>query len=135
MPKLKPTWSEKLRCSKAPVIKTITKAFADMPEGSRMFIASPALLHGYLRTLSCGEFMTTKELRANLADHHRTDHTCPVTTGIFLRIVAEAAWEQLEAGVSMEQITPFWRVIDPDSPLAGKLSCGRNFIHERRSAE
>jgi hypothetical protein len=135
MPKPKPTWTQKLQCSKPAVIKTLDKAFADMPEGSRMMIASPEIIDRYVRNLSPGQFITPKELRADLADSHKAEHTCPVTTGIFLRVVAEAAWEQHLAGVPMKDITPFWRVIEPESPLAGKLACGLEFIRTQRSSE
>jgi len=135
MPKPKPTWTQKLQCSKPAAFKTLDKAFADMPEGSRMMIASPEIIDRYVRHLSPGQFITPKELRADLADSHKAEHTCPVTTGIFLRVVAEAAWEQHLAGVPKEDITPFWRVIDQGSPLAGKLACGLEFIRTQRSSE
>ena len=135
MPKPKPTWTQKLQCSKPAAIKTLDKAFADMPEGSRMMIASPEIIDRYVRNLSPGQFITPKELRADLADSHKAEHTCPVTTGIFLRVVAEAAWEQHLAGVPKEDITPFWRVIDQGSPLAGKLACGRECIRTQRTSE
>ena len=42
-----------------------------------------------------------------LAHWHNADVTCPLVTGIFLRIVAEAAEEERLAGKSA--ITPYWR--------------------------
>jgi hypothetical protein len=68
-------------------------------------------------------------LRQALAASHKAEHTCPVTTGIALRVVAERAYLRMQAGA--EPVTPFWRAIDPDSELAGKLACGREFV--RRS--
>lgn len=47
--------------------------------------------------------------------------TCPVSTAVFIRIAAEAAWEDIKAGVPPEQVTPFWRVVQPDSTIAKKL--------------
>jgi hypothetical protein len=135
MPKPKPTWTQKLQQSKPAAIKVLDKAFADMPEGSRMMIASPEIIDRYVRNLSPGQCITPKQLRADLADGNKAEHTCPVTTGIFLRVVAEAAWEQHLSGVPEKAITPFWRVIDPDSPLAGKLACGREFIRTHRTSE
>ncbi len=135
MPKPKPTWTQKLQQSKPAAIKVLDKAFADMPEGSRMMIASPEIIDRYVRNLSPGQCITPKQLRADLADSNQAEHTCPVTTGIFLRVVAEAAWEQHLSGVPEKAITPFWRVIEPDSPLAGKLACGREFIRTQRTSE
>jgi hypothetical protein len=51
---------------------------------------------------------------------HDADYTCPVTAGIFLRIVAEANFEKLQQGKSLEDITPFWRVVEPNSTLSKK---------------
>jgi hypothetical protein len=39
----------------------------------------------------------------------------------------------MQAGA--DSVTPFWRAIDPDSELAGKLACGREFVRRMRSAE
>ena len=32
-------------------------------------------------------------------------------------------------------ITPFWRMVNPNSKLAGKLACGIDFIAERHTQE
>lgn len=135
MSKPRATWNEKLRSSKAPEVKRLHRAFGGMPEGSRMLIASPIILDESVRMICPGQTMTVKCLRDHLANRYLADHACPVTTGIFLRIVAEAAWERYFAGESIESITPFWRVVEPDSLLARKLACGRDFIVQQRLAE
>jgi hypothetical protein len=53
----------------------------------------------------------------------------------FLRTVAEAAWDQIEAGTPVTQVAPFWRVVDPASPLAKKLRAGSEWITQQRAAE
>ena len=63
------------------------------------------------------------------------DKTCPVTTGIFLRIVSEASFEELKAGNDIEEVTPFWRIVNPKSKLAEKLECGIDFIEKQRELE
>ena len=60
---------------------------------------------------------------------------CPLTSGIFLRIVSEAALDEMRSGKSIEAITPFWRLVSPKAPLSKKLSCGPEFVAERRKAE
>lgn len=72
-------------------------------------------------------------MRARLAAAHGAQTCCPLTTGVLLRAAAEAALEARAAGIS--DIAPFWRAIDEASPLAGKLSCGRTFVAQRRQAE
>ena len=129
------SWSEKFDCEKSFKIKILDKKIADMPEGSVMLIASPPLIDGALRAIPYGKSMDTKTLRRDLAVAHGAEVTCPLTTGIFLRIVAEAALEKRAKGAAMAEITPFWRVIHPKSPLAGKLSCGRAFVAAQRKSE
>ncbi len=73
------------------------------------------------------------KMRQFLAKVHHADATCPVTTGIFLRIVAEAAYEEYLEG--KQDITPFWRVIEPDSILAKKLVATPAFIVAMRERE
>lgn len=100
-----------------------------------MFIATPQLVDAYIRQIPKGKQVNVKTLRNDLAKAHRADATCPLTTGIFLRIVAEASYEKYRQTKSVRGITPFWRVIDSRSALAKKLSCGARFIAERRKAE
>jgi len=49
--------------------------------------------------------------------------------------VAEAAWDEIEAGKATTDVAPFWRVIDPKSPLAKKLRAGGKWIEQQRLAE
>lgn len=100
-----------------------------------MLIASPAAVDAYLREIPAGTTRTVRVLRDDLAAAHDAEHTCPLTTGIFLRIVAEAAWEQIQAGSPVGDVAPFWRVLDPDSILAQKLACGPQFIRQQRRRE
>jgi hypothetical protein len=71
----------------------------------------------------------------HLAIENRADYTCPVTTGIFLRIVAEANFEKYQKANSLKGITPFWRVVEPNSTLSMKLTFGQDFIINQREAE
>lgn len=74
-------------------------------------------------------------LRLALAKDRGAEATCPLTTSIFLRIAAEAAWDEMEAGAALANITPFWRVVDPKSDLAKKLRCGPDWIAHQREME
>lgn len=129
------TWIEKRDCKKGYQIKTIKKKFADIPEGSRMFIATPQIVNEYIKQIPYGKTVALSQLRNDLAIAYGADKTCPVTTGIFLRIVSEAAFEDLHAGISIEAIAPFWRIVNPMSKLAKKLACGVVFIETQRALE
>lgn len=131
----KKSWLDKLNDKKESKIKRIEIDFADVPAGSKMFIATPQLIDQYIKAIGFGKRIDLKTLRKDLALEHNTDCTCPVTTGIFLRIVAEANYEKWQQGNSLEEITPFWRVIEPNSALAKKLTFGQDFLIQQIDSE
>lgn len=104
-----------------------------MKVGENMLIATPKIIDDYIKQIPKGININIKTLRNDLALTYNADTTCPVTTGIFLRIVSEAAYEDFLNGE--KNITPFWRVVDHESKTATKLACGINFIKKRRSEE
>ena len=132
---IKKSWLDKLNENKEPKIKRIGIDFADIPAGSNMFIATPKLIDQYINEIGVGKRIDLKTMRKDLAIEHNADYTCPVTTGIFLRIVAEANYEKLQQGKHLEEITPFLRVIEPNSPLAKKLTFGQVFLLEQIEKE
>lgn len=129
------TWIEKLNTDKKPQLKHIEVKFADIPANSKMFIATPLLIDQYIRQIPKGEKITLQQLRKDLAIENKADYTCPVTTGIYLRIVAEASYEKYQQTKSTRGITPFWRAIELNSPLSKKLSFGQEFIIEQLKKE
>ncbi|MDI9356008.1 MAG: hypothetical protein QM536_03155 [Chitinophagaceae bacterium] len=129
--KEKKSWIEKLNQQKEPQVKRIEVAFADMPAGSTMFIPTPKIIESYIKKIGFGKKTSIKTLRQDLACENNAEHTCPVTTGIFLRIVAEAHYEKFAKGEPIEQIAPFWRMIEPDSNIAKKLSFGQDFVRQQ----
>lgn len=131
----KKNWADKLHCDKKPKTKRIEFDFADIPANSVMFIATPLLIDNYINQIPKGKKVTTQTMRKDLALENKADYTCPVTTGIFLRIVAEASFEKYQQTNSLKRITPFWRIIEPNSPLAKKLSFGQDFLVEQRTKE
>ncbi len=119
---------EKLNEKLQTQVKRIEIDFADIPAGSNMLIPTPQIIDSYINQIGYGKRINPKIMRKDLALAHHADYTCPVTTGIFLRIVAEANYEKLLQGMNATEITPFWRVIEPNSPLAKKLTFGQEFI-------
>jgi hypothetical protein len=93
-------------------------------------------LEDYLKAhLPYGTWKEIQQVRLELAALHGADATCPVSTAIFLRTVAEAAWDEIGAGKATTEVAPFWRVIDPKSPLAKKLRAGVQWIEQHRLVE
>ena len=129
------TWQQKYDNGKAPHVTMLDAPFAGIPEGGRLFIASPTLIDEAIRKVKYGRTQSVEQLRDSLATSHFADATCPLTTGIFLLIVAERALEQLKEGAAPSQVTPFWRVVDPECSLAHKLSCGPSFLERQRDLE
>jgi hypothetical protein len=129
------TWLEKMHNGQPAKTEITAKKFADIPEGASMFIATPQIVDAYIRNIPRGMHCSLQQMRKDLAAEHHTEYTCPVTSGIFLRIVAEAAYEQYAAGKPLKSITPFWRMIDHKAPVAKKLTFGVDFVREQRVKE
>lgn len=129
------SWKEKFASKTTPLIKTLDKRFADIEEGEKMLIATPGLIDQYIRNIPAGSETDLKTMRKDLALDQLADKTCPVTTGIYLRIVIEKAYEEWQNGAKLQDITPFWRVLNKKAPVLKKLSFPYDFIAEQRARE
>ncbi|HMV69489.1 MAG TPA: hypothetical protein PKA64_21785, partial [Myxococcota bacterium] len=83
--------------ARPPSIEVQAEPRPGWPAG-RMLIASPLALQAVMATVPAGRVLRVGDLRAALARAWGADFTCPLTTGIFWRIVAEAADEDRAAG-------------------------------------
>ena len=128
-------WHEKLHIERQPQIEKSDKDFAGIKAGQMMLIPTPMLVDAYIRQIPKGTQVDIATLRKDLASEYHAEVTCPLTTGIFVRIAAEAAYEEYGQGKPLSKITPFWRVIDERSPTAKKLSFGIDFLKEQRKKE
>jgi len=90
--------------------------------GRKLLVATPTLIDGLIRKVEGGKLITIKQIRKRLAEDFKADSTCPLTTGIFVRIVSEVAEEDSRAG--KQSITPYWRVVRDDGSLNEKLAGG-----------
>jgi hypothetical protein len=131
----KKTWAEKMNPDAQHKIEKTDKTFADIPKGSKMLIATPKIVEEYVKNIPKGRGTTLQQMRKDLAAEYNADYTCPITSGIFVRIVAEHAYEEYQKGKSVKNITPFWRIIDMRSPAANKLTFGTDFLIEQRRLE
>jgi alkylated DNA nucleotide flippase Atl1 len=114
-------------------VEVLTAAKGASYPAGRMLISAPLELDAVIRRIPAGRVLTLGALRANLARNHRADYTCPLTTGIFLRIVAEAAEE--ERATIGGRIAPYWRVVRDDGALIDKLPGGVAAQARRLAAE
>ncbi len=129
------SWIDKRDSDYSYKIKTSTKSFADVEEGSKMLVATPLIIDSYIKKIPFGTVINLSTLRDDLAHEFQVDTSCPVAAAIFLKIVANASYEELSLGIDISEVAPFWRVVDPDSKLAKKLNCGIEFIINQRINE
>ena len=129
------SWIEKRDNKKEYEVKINPKKFADMPEGSKMLIPTPKIVDSYVKKIPSGIFINTKRLRQELAFDKEAEVTCPLVTGISLRIISEAAYEEYQKHKRLDEITPFWRVVNPESKLANKLTFGMEFLIQNQFEE
>lgn len=134
MPRAKKTWGEKMT-AKPPHQVILEKDFAGIPKGSRLHISCPLEVAAELKTITPGSTMSIQAFRQRLADKNKCDATCPLTTSLFLRIVAEHAWEEYCRTGNTRDLPPFWRVVESSSPLARKMSFDSAWIDLQRGLE
>ena len=129
------SWREKMYNGKQPKVVITNKKLADVPENETMVIVTPIVVDEYINNIEPGKHTSLQQMRKDLAATYNAHFCCPITSGIFLRIVAEAAYEQYLNGKTINEITPFWRMIDRNSPCYKKLSFGTQFINEMHKKE
>ncbi len=123
-PKAGTTWKDKLtrehpnHGALRPIPEMWHKRFGE----GQMLIPKPLDVDALIRGVRKGKLVTQAQLREQLAQAAGADTACPITTGIFLRIVAEAAEEDLAAG--KKRVTPYWRVVSDEGRLNEKFPGG-----------
>lgn len=115
-------WTEKLEKEQEARIVEVPPKMQKAWGAGKMLIATPLLVDAEVRKIKKGKLTTVSQIMESLAKQFKTDCTCPMTTGIFLRIVAEAAEEDRANG--KKQIAPYWRVLKSDGSLNEKYPGG-----------
>jgi hypothetical protein len=129
------SWADKMDKPLHPEIKILEKGFADLPAGSKMLIPTPRLIASYLMHTSPGHLIDIKRMRSDLSAEMEAEYTCPLTTGIFLRTVAEFVNEQKQNGIPVKDLPPIWRIIQPKMPTWKKLSFDPDWLQKVWKAE
>ena len=123
------TWREKLDNPNLPKVVPIPAKMRKTCGTGTMLVPSPRDVDAFIRTVPKGHLVTVKRIREVLAGKYAADVTCPLTTGIFVWISAEAAEEAAREGKS--RITPYWRVVKDDGSLNPKFPGGVEAQAER----
>jgi alkylated DNA nucleotide flippase Atl1 len=108
---MKQSWIEKRDKHQHPSVRKMT------PKGM-MYISTPKEIDGIIKKVPNGKLITTEQIAEKLAEKHKTDYICPLTTGIFVSIVANAAYEEMLN--HKNKITPYWRVVKAKGRLYDK---------------
>ncbi len=116
------SWQEKLEDSKGlPKIVKIDSKMArrlKAKPGDTMVIPAPIEVDEIMKRVPKGKLITINEIRTKLAQKHRATIACPMTTGIFARIAAEAS---IERG---KEDTAYWRVLKSGGVINEKFPGG-----------
>ncbi len=133
MPKRK-TWREKLADKKdlPKVVKTTGSMIKRWGQGT-IAIPAPSDIDAIMRKVPEGKLITINEIRQIVARKHKATIGCPITTGIFAWIAANAAEEAALAGET--DITPYWRTLKVGGELNPKYPGGIERLKELLEAE
>ena len=116
-------WSEKLRNSKdLPRVEQISDKMSKRWGKGTFVIPAPIEVDQIMKHIPEGKLITIKEIRSALASRHNATIGCPLTTGIFAWIAANAADEEREKGE--KNITAYWRTLKTGGVLNPKYPGG-----------
>jgi len=133
MPKRK-SWREKLADSKGlPKVGRISGKMTRRWGTGTMVIPAPLEVDAIMRRVPRGKLITINEIRGALAKKHRVNVCCPITTGIFAWIAANAAEESAADG--KKQVTPYWRTLKTGGELNSKYPGGIERLRKLLKAE
>lgn len=129
------TWTEQLDIPDVIEIRPVPEGRRNLRAGQLTLFPNGRAVDEIVRTIPRGRAISQKELRAELAMKHGADVVCPVTTGVCLRTVAEAAYEAFAGGTPIDEIAPVWRVLDAKAPALKKLCFDPVFLLDQRARE
>ncbi len=119
----KKSWCEKLADSKGlPKIEKITEKMSKRWGTGTLVIPAPMEVDEVMRNVPGGKLVTINDIRAVLAKKHKATIGCPITTGIFAWIAANAAEERKRKGE--KNVTPYWRTLKVGGVLNEKYPGG-----------
>ncbi len=113
--KTRKSWRAKLDNPNLPKVVAIPPKMQRRLGTGTMVLPTPREVDALIRRVRKGSVTTVSQLRRTLARKYAADVACPLVTGIFVRIAAEAAEEDAAAGKT--RITPYWRVLKDDGSL------------------
>jgi len=133
----KKSWQEKLADNKdLPKVEKITPKMSTRwgtKTGDTVVIPAPIEVDEIMKNVPEGKLITINQIREILAKKHGATIGCPITTGIFARIAAEASEERVMEG--KKDITPYWRTLKSGGVLNEKYPGGIDNLKKRLEEE
>ena len=119
----KKTWKEKLyNANGLPKVQVIDENMSQRWGTGTFVIPAPAEVYEVMEGVPEGKLITISEIRQILAKKHDTTIGCPLTTGIFAWVSANAS-EEIKANGEGKGI-PYWRTLKSDGSLNEKYPGG-----------
>lgn len=103
------SWRAKLEKPQEAKVVPVPPKMQKLHGTGTMLIPRPLDVDAVIRGVPKQKLVTVNQIRARLARQYHADLSCPMVTGILIRIAAEAAEEDARAG--RKRITPYWRVL------------------------
>jgi alkylated DNA nucleotide flippase Atl1 len=117
------SWCEKLNDAKdLPRVEKITEKMSKRWGAGTVVIPAPLEVNELMRKVSKGKVTTVNEMRAALAKKHKATIGCPMTTGIFAWVAANASEEEKSKG--LRDVTPYWRTLKAGGVINEKYPGG-----------
>ncbi len=117
------SWQEKLAINKGfPKVAPIDASKSKRWGTGTFVIPAPLEVDALMRGVRKGKLTTIDELRKHLARNHGATIACPITTGVFAWIAANAAAEAAAEG--KKRTTPYWRTLKTNGELNPKYPGG-----------
>ncbi len=123
MSKTRKTWQEKLAGDKdLPKVVEITGKMSKRWGTGTLVIPAPIEVDEIMKKVPRGKLISINQIREIVARKHGATIGCPLTTGIFAWIAANAAEEAAAEG--KRGITPYWRTLKSKGGLNEKYPGG-----------
>jgi alkylated DNA nucleotide flippase Atl1 len=120
--KIKKSWKEKLNKKDLPKIVKLKEKLKTRFKADEMVIPSPREIQEIMNKIPKGKLITVNKIREILSKKHGVRVCCPMTTGIFIWIIANTAEEEKQKG--KKNITPYWRTLKTGGFLNEKYPGG-----------
>jgi hypothetical protein len=130
---MRKSFREKMDNPNLPKLVAVPPKWRERYGKGTMLVPSPREVDDLIRKVPRGRLTTVSQLRDSLANTHGANVTCPLTTGIFVWLAAQAAEEAAREG--KHRITPYWRVVKDDGSLNPKFPGGVRHQAELLEAE